>query len=52
MKIKVIELVGNFEKQVNTIIYELEKKKNAKIVDINYLEHEGKLKAVLHYVCY
>ncbi|QYA42084.1 hypothetical protein KYI11_10865 [Macrococcoides bohemicum] len=50
MKIKVVELQGDFEKQINNIIHELEQKKRAQVVDIRYLYHGKQMKAVIHYV--
>ncbi len=50
MKVKVITLVGDFERQLNNTIYELESKKDAQVVNILYVPHGKELKAVIHYV--
>lgn len=50
MKIKVINLLGDFEKQVNNVIHDLETNKQAQVVDVRYLYHEKQMKAVIHYV--
>lgn len=50
MKVKVITLVGDFERQLNNTIYELESKKDAQVVNVIYLQHGKELKAVIHYV--